>query len=118
LRSQIFPNARRLVFFLAFCLDAAVSFNPFETNRARAQQAAAGNAPAQPVPSCPEIKWKSSKEFVESIQACRKNEETKYLEERYRRATVLMNNKDLVRDRDIRAFLLTPREKFCRPWNL
>jgi len=65
-----------------------------------------------------EITWKSSKDFEASILACRKNEDTKYLRERYSRAVVMMNNKDLVRDREIRAFLLTPRERFCRSWNL
>ncbi len=65
-----------------------------------------------------QISWKSSKEFVDSVQAFRKNEDKKYLEQRYSRAVVLMNNKDLVHDKEIRAFLLTPREKFCRSWNL
>jgi len=67
---------------------------------------------------CPEISWKSSKEFEASMNACRKNEEEKYLQQRYSRAIVMINNKDLVRDSEIRAFLLTPREKFCRSWNL
>ena len=69
-------------------------------------------------PACSEIGWKSSKEFEASIQACRKNEEEKYLQQRFSRAVVMMNNKDLVRESEIRAFLLTPREKFCRQWNL
>ncbi|MGA2402158.1 MAG: protein-L-isoaspartate O-methyltransferase, partial [Syntrophobacteraceae bacterium] len=108
-----------LLFCLALCLAAAVFLNPFVTARAHAQQtAAADKTPGQIKSSCPEINWKSSKEFTASIQSCRKNEETKYLEERYSRAMVLINNKDLVRDREIRAFLLTPREKFCRQWNL
>ncbi|MGO9315414.1 MAG: protein-L-isoaspartate O-methyltransferase family protein [Syntrophobacteraceae bacterium] len=117
--SVLAPNVRTGVFCLAVCLASAVTFNPFDTARARAQQTVAvEQSPGQIKSPCPEISWKSSKEFEESIRACRKNEDTKYLEQRYSRALVLMNNKDLVRDSEIRAFLLTPREKFCRPWNL
>ncbi len=108
-----------LVFCLALCLTTAVFSIPFVTAMVQAQQAVAAEKPPEQLkPLCPDISWKSSKEFTASIQSCRKNEETKYLEQRYSRAIVLMNNKDLVRDREIRAFLLTPRERFCRKWNL
>ncbi len=30
----------------------------------------------------------------------------------------LLHNKDISQEKEIRAFLLTPREKFCRSWNL
>jgi protein-L-isoaspartate(D-aspartate) O-methyltransferase len=59
----------------------------------------------------------SAKEFVQFMQQERKEDE-KYVEQRYSRATSLIQNKDLYRDKEISAFLLTPREKFCRSWNL
>lgn len=65
-----------------------------------------------------QIQWKTPNEFLQSIKPLRKDEEQKYLQERYDRAVVLMQNKDLFRDKEVRAFLLTPREKFCRSWNL
>jgi protein-L-isoaspartate(D-aspartate) O-methyltransferase len=96
----------------AFCILLAVAPAPGKDD------AASDKATVEIKPACPEIGWKSAKEFEESIQACRKNEDKKYLEQRYARALVMINNKDLVRDREIRAFFLTPREKFCRQWNL
>jgi protein-L-isoaspartate(D-aspartate) O-methyltransferase len=118
------PNVRVglkpcLIFCLALCLAEALSCNPFVTAGAYAEQTAVDEGSRDRLePSGPRIGWKSLKELEESIGAFRKNEEKKYLEQRYSRALVLMDNKDLVRDREIRAFLLTPREKFCRQWNL
>lgn len=48
----------------------------------------------------------------------KRNEEEKYLKERYERGLVMIQNKDLRSDKEIRAYLMTPREKFCRKWNL
>ncbi|MBF0529230.1 MAG: protein-L-isoaspartate O-methyltransferase [Deltaproteobacteria bacterium] len=48
----------------------------------------------------------------------RRKENDKYLPQRYSRAQALLKNKDLWRDKETRAFLLTPREEFCRKWNL
>lgn len=47
-----------------------------------------------------------------------RNEDEKYLKERFERGIVMIHNKDLRTECEIRAYLLTPREKFCRSWNL
>ena len=112
LRAKLMPGYL-LCILTAFCFIAfAAPVAPADENDTARKDSAPTQTP------CPELNWKSSKEFVASIQACRKNEEAKYLQERYSRGVVMMNNKDLIRDREIRAYLLTPREKFCRPWNL
>jgi protein-L-isoaspartate(D-aspartate) O-methyltransferase len=103
--------------YFLLCLLMAVCCIPLVAALAD-EEVSGPKASAQIKQPCPDLSWKSSKEFESSIQACRKNEEGKYLQERFSRALVMMNNKDIVRDREIRAFLLTPREKFCRPWNL
>ena len=47
-----------------------------------------------------------------------RGEDPKYLGERFDRFEVLIANHDIWDDKDKRAFLLTPREEFCRPPNL
>ncbi len=47
-----------------------------------------------------------------------RKEDPDYLEQRYDRYLHLIENKDVWREKEMRAFLLTPREKFCRKWNL
>ncbi len=74
----------------------------------------AGEAGAKPV----QIRWETPNDFLQSMKVLRKDEDQKYLQQRYDRATVLIQNKDLIREKEIRAFLLAPREKFCRSWNL
>lgn len=59
----------------------------------------------------------SLKSFVQYMKANRKEDE-KYLQLRYDRLEALLTNKDVAGEKEIRAFLLTPREKFCRSWNL
>jgi protein-L-isoaspartate(D-aspartate) O-methyltransferase len=68
-------------------------------------------------PAIPNPPGKSVREFVDFGRETRK-EDPKYLEQRYQRWLALVHNKDLSRDEDSRAFLLTPRERFCRSWNL
>lgn len=77
---------------------------------------AAAKAP-ESVAGLPDPPRDSARRFVEHMKASR-GEDEKYLQQRFDRATALMHNKDLYRDKEIRAFLLTPREKFCRSWNL
>jgi protein-L-isoaspartate(D-aspartate) O-methyltransferase len=108
-----FAPCNLLCLLMVFCCAAFVPSTAF-SDEAVSSPKACGEAKAP----CPEITWKSAKEFEASIQSCRKTEEQKYLQQRYSRALVMISNKDLVRDCEIRAFLLTPREKFCRPWNL
>jgi protein-L-isoaspartate(D-aspartate) O-methyltransferase len=59
----------------------------------------------------------SAEKFVQFMREKRKEDPT-YLEQRYNRYLAVVENKDLWREKESRAFLLTPREKFCRKWNL
>jgi len=62
-----------------------------------------------------------SMESLEKYLADMKTErpdDAKYLSLRYDRMLKLMENKDLWRDKEKKAFLLTPRERFCRTKNL
>lgn len=59
----------------------------------------------------------SEEHFVQFMKENRK-EDPHYLQERYDRYLHLIENKDVWREKEMRAFLLTPREKFCRKWNL
>jgi protein-L-isoaspartate(D-aspartate) O-methyltransferase len=59
----------------------------------------------------------SAEKFVQFMKEKRKEDPT-YLEQRYNRYLAVVENKDLWREKESRAFLLTPREKFCRKWNL
>ncbi len=59
----------------------------------------------------------SAEHFVQFMKENRK-EDLNYLEQRYDRYLHLIENKDVWREKEMRAFLLTPREKFCRKWNL
>ena len=56
----------------------------------------------------------SLKSFVQFMKNERQ-EEDKFLEQRFLRCTTLIQNKDLNRDREIRAFLLTPERNFAAP---
>jgi protein-L-isoaspartate(D-aspartate) O-methyltransferase len=47
-----------------------------------------------------------------------RGENPKYLGIHYDRFAEMVSNKDLLSDRDKRAFLMTPREEFCLPQNL
>ena len=69
------------------------------------------------VASLPNPPKDSAKHFIQYMKTER-SEEEKYLEQRFERAQALIHNEDLYREKEIRAFLLTPREKFCRRWNL
>lgn len=55
--------------------------------------------------------------FVASMTLNRK-EDPEYLKKRFDRYKILLANRDVVKPKDKYAFLLAPREKFCRPWNL
>jgi protein-L-isoaspartate(D-aspartate) O-methyltransferase len=102
---------------------------PAVATAAEAQQVLSEGA-AQPVPSpAPGIGEDQQKlaalnpprdslrSFVQFMKTARQ-EDDNYLGQRYHRCTTLIQNKDLYREKEIRAFLLTPREKFCRSWNL
>ncbi|MEW5724425.1 MAG: protein-L-isoaspartate O-methyltransferase [Thermodesulfobacteriota bacterium] len=56
-------------------------------------------------------------EFVDFMAKERK-EDAGFLKLRFNRAMSLERNRDLYREKEIKAFLMTPREKFCREWNL
>ena len=55
--------------------------------------------------------------FVEYMVKERGDDQS-FLAQRWQRAQAMIHNKDLYRDKEKRAFLLTPREKFCRKGNL
>jgi protein-L-isoaspartate(D-aspartate) O-methyltransferase len=59
----------------------------------------------------------SSQHFIDWMQQNR-GEDPTYLTERWKRYQVLVVNKDLKDERNRRAFLMTPREKFVRTPNL
>lgn len=59
----------------------------------------------------------TAQEYVQYM-AKEMKEDPHYLELRYKRAMAMIHNSDLFRERETSAFLLTPREKFCRKWNL
>jgi protein-L-isoaspartate(D-aspartate) O-methyltransferase len=83
-------------------------------------EGAATQSPPAPDPAAPPAVISPPRDSVRGFVQFMKNhrqEHDKFLEQRYQRCTTLIQNKDLVRDKEIRAFLLTPREKFCRSWN-
>jgi protein-L-isoaspartate(D-aspartate) O-methyltransferase len=59
-----------------------------------------------------------SREKFVAWGAAQREEDPKYLGERFDRYGALVRNEDLWDDRNKHAFLLTPREKFVRPANL
>ncbi len=61
--------------------------------------------------------YANAEEFVASMTVSRK-EDKDQLQKRFERFKILRDNRDVVKPKDIHAFLLAPREKFCRPWNL
>lgn len=60
----------------------------------------------------------SLQKYLSYMKSVRSGEEEKYLKERFARGRVMVQNKDLTSGGEIRAYLLTPRERFCRNWNL
>lgn len=112
----VYIRSLPLLLFLVFMSIPGPDFAAAGIEQTPEKQQAANtkDSPANPN----QIQWKTSNEFLQSIKPLRKDEEQKYLQQRYDRATILMQNKDLFRDKEVRAFLMTPREKFCRSWNL
>ena len=102
-------------FFLIFIFVLSMTASAAAQQSATATSTVDGSAGS--VASLPTPPWDSSKNFV-SFMAEKRNEKNSFLAQRYRRAMALKRNKDLYRDKEIKAFLLTPREKFCRKWNL
>ncbi|MEW6265942.1 MAG: protein-L-isoaspartate O-methyltransferase [Thermodesulfobacteriota bacterium] len=80
-----------------------------------------GSAPALLPPGLPVAQVNPPKDSVDNFVKYMKEqrqEDDKYLRQRFSRTQALIHNKDLWRDKEIRAFLMTPREEFCRKWNL
>jgi protein-L-isoaspartate(D-aspartate) O-methyltransferase len=69
------------------------------------------------VASLPDPPLDDADRFVE-FMVQERGEDEAFLRQRFQRAQSLIRNNDLTRDKEIKAFLMTPREKFCRPWNL
>ena len=59
-----------------------------------------------------------SREKFVAWGVAQREEDAKYLGERFDRFGALVRNEDIWDDRNKHAFLLTPREKFVRPANL
>ena len=59
----------------------------------------------------------SRSDFIEWMKANR-GEDAKFLGQRFDRYRWMVSIRDLFTERDKRAFLMTPREEFCRPPNL
>jgi protein-L-isoaspartate(D-aspartate) O-methyltransferase len=120
-KSQILPHFSTLS---AFILLLGLAWSGFpahaaEESTTQAQTQAQKGSELSPgsVASLPNPPRDSTKHFVQFMKSERK-EDDKYLEQRFDRATSLLHNKDLTQEKEIRAFLMTPREKFCRSWNL
>ncbi|MBZ9799177.1 protein-L-isoaspartate O-methyltransferase family protein [Mesorhizobium sp. ES1-4] len=64
-----------------------------------------------------EVPFKDKKSFIDWMVANRR-EDPKLLAERFDRFQIMVYNKDVLDDRNKRAFLLTPREEFVLPQNL
>ena len=64
-----------------------------------------------------EVPFKDKKTFIDWMVANR-GEDPKLLAERFDRFQIMVYNKDVLDDRNKRAFLLTPREEFVLPQNL
>lgn len=79
---------------------------------APAPASAASSASAVPNPPVDSLQ-----KFVGFMKE-KRGEDEKYLKQRYARGVVMIQNKDLRSEREIKAYLLTPRESFCRKWNL
>lgn len=59
----------------------------------------------------------SEPHFIQFMQEQR-HEDPGYLAQRYDRFLQLVERRDVWQEKEMRAFLLTPRERFCRKWNL
>lgn len=103
--------------FLLFGLFAMSPTHAAEDAAPAPQGGQGANTVPGQVASLPTPPRDSAKRFVEFMIRERKEDE-KYLDQRFDRATSLLHNRDIVQEKEIRAFLLTPREKFCRSWNL
>jgi protein-L-isoaspartate(D-aspartate) O-methyltransferase len=105
----------------------ATGTQPAAAEQAAAQQpetaAATGSQNLPPlagdgmVANIPMVPHNTEAEFVKYMMEKRGDNEN-YLKLKYDRLQVMLKNKDIIGDRVINAFLLNPREKFCRKWNL
>jgi len=91
---------------------AVTDTTPEEATGVRFGASANGSAAADLVPP-----RGNEQAFIKAMVESKK-EDPHYLALRYQRARSCVNNKDLLRDKEVTAFLKTPREKFCRTWNL
>lgn len=88
--------------------------NPVEPRPARTVTPAPAASPGVPDLDPP---VDSLQKFV-SFMKEKRGEEEKYLKQRFERGVAMIHNKDLKTEREVKAYLLTPREFFCRKWNL
>lgn len=99
--------------FLTLSAGAAVfSMLP----KVRRANAAVANLPV-PYDRNAEVPMGDKKAFIEWMVTNR-GEDPKYLAQRFERFQVMVTNKDVLDDRNKRAFLFTPREEFVLPQNM
>ncbi len=96
--------------------DAAPSAKP-DSSGSALSSALPSAPPAVPLVDRLNPPTDSQEKFVAFMKE-KRGEDEKYLAQRYQRAQLLLANTDLWNDKALKAFLLTPREKFCRKWNL
>ena len=84
--------------------------------KARRANAAGANLPV-PYDRNAEVPMGDKKAFIEWMVTNR-GEDPKYLAQRFERFQVMVANKDVLDDRNKRAFLFTPREEFVLPQNM
>jgi len=84
--------------------------------KARRVNAASANLPV-PYDRNAEVPMGDKKAFIEWMVTNR-GEDPQYLAQRFERFQVMVANKDVLDDRNKRAFLFTPREEFVLPQNM
>jgi len=95
-----------LALLLGFCAIAA----------AHAQTASAPTAPAFDLANLPDPPIDSKTKFVTYMVTTR-HEDPKMVAWRFDRAQAMIENKDVWREKELKAYLLTPREEFVLPRN-
>ena len=95
---------------VAFCLAVKLPIL-FAVSKTEAHTVGAGAVIAIGPPPL-----ESEETFVQFMRQ-KRNEDAKYLKLRYQRLQKLITSKDVYRPKEINAFLLTPREEFCRKAN-
>jgi protein-L-isoaspartate(D-aspartate) O-methyltransferase len=90
---------------------------PAAASNPTSETAAASDEPAYRIEDREPIPYESKAAFVQHMKAWR-HEEDKWLNARWERYQACVELHDLTQPRVKQAFLATPRQLFCREWNL